>query len=171
MKIFHIDRSFSSFSHQANTNLLDTFSRVTILVGKFPGENILRNYTAFQSWMYTHTNKHAPIDICQSLTRFILASTYNCDQDILFNVSLICAEAYQTVGCSDQAYLEFDVAQDIASSLNQIGRVMNLHDINERDRKRKKLDEIKMKLEFQLNFKQNLIARRINERYGKYSCC
>lgn len=163
MKTFHIDRNFHSFSNRVNTNLLNTLSRVSIYAGKFPCQSILRDYTAFQTWMYTHTNKHAPIDICQSLIRLVLSSPNNYDQDILFNVRLICAEAYQTVGRVDQACLEYDAA-------HEIGRVMNLHDMDERDRERKKLDEIKMKLEFQLNFNQNLIARRTKERYGKSPC-
>ena len=120
--------------------------------------------------MYTHTNKHAPIDICQSLIRLVLSPSNNYDQDILFHVRLICAETYQTVGYADQACLEYDAAHEISSSLDGFGRTTNVHDTNERDRKRKKLDEIKMKLEFQLDFKQNLIGRPTNERYGEFLC-
>ena len=146
-----------------NTNLLNTFSRVTIFTGKYPNDATLHDYAAFQTWMYTHANKNAPTDICQSLIRLILRSPNEYDQDIIFNIRLICAEAYQTVGQVDQALAEYDAASVVAISLNRTRRRMSVDEINESDRKQKKLDDVRMKLKFQSDFKCNLIEERTNQ--------
>ncbi len=152
-----------------NLNPLNISSRVTIAVAKYPSDATLHNYSDLQMWMYTHTNKHAPVDICQSLIRMFLLHKDRYDKHILFNLSLICAEAYQAIGNVDQAYCQFNQAETIAKSLNNTRAIMNLYEITERDRKQKKLEEIEMKLEFQSEFQYNLIKRRKNQRFSKFS--
>ena len=157
--------SMSFNSYLENTNLLNIFSRVSIFSGKYPNDATLRDYTAFQTWMYTHANKHAPIDICQSLTQLVLHSPDRYAQDIVFHIRLICAEAYQTVGHVDQALGEYDAATVIAASLNNTRTRMSIAEISESDRKRKKLDDVRMKLKFQSDFKSNLIEEQTNGRF------
>jgi hypothetical protein len=158
------------FSDRENFNPLNTSSRVSIIVEKYPSDATLRDYTGLQMWMYTHANKWAPVDICQSLARILLLRSDDYDGHTLFNVRLICAEAYQTIGNINQAYCEYDAARAIATVLDDTRRIMNLYEIDERDRKRKKIDEIAMKLKFQSEFKCNLIESQTHQRSSKFSC-
>ncbi|CAF4319332.1 unnamed protein product, partial [Adineta steineri] len=103
-----------------NSNLLNVLSRVTIALAKYPNDTTLYNYSDLQMWMYTHTNKHAPADICEFLTRIFLIRSDHYDQQILFNLRLICAEAYQTIGSIDQAQCQYDQAEILANNLNNI---------------------------------------------------
>jgi hypothetical protein len=158
------------FSSRENVNLLNTFSRVSIAVGKYPSDAILRDYSGLQMWMYIHANKWAPVDICQSLARLLLLRPDDYDDQTLFNVRLICAEAYQTTGNTDQAYCEYDEVKTIASGLDDTRRILNLHEIDERDRKRKKIDEIGMKLKFQSEFQSNFIEGQTHQRSREFLC-
>ncbi|CAF1242489.1 unnamed protein product [Rotaria sordida] len=143
-----------------NSNPLNVLSRVTIAVAKYPNDATLHNYGDLQMWMYMHTNKRSPVDICQSLNRMFLMQTDRIDHHRLFNLQLICAEVYQTVGDIDQAYCQYNQAEIVAQKLDDRNTIMNYFDIIERDRKQKKLDEIGMKLEFQSEFKCNIIKSR-----------
>ncbi|CAF1459688.1 unnamed protein product [Adineta steineri] len=147
-----------------NSNLLNVLSRVTIALAKYPNDTTLYNYGDLQMWMYTHTNKHAPVDICEFLTRIFLIRSDHYDQQILFNLRLICAEAYQTIGSINQAQCQYDQAEMLASNLNNITEIITLHDKMIKDRQQKKLEDIGMKLEFQAEFKCNLIKGRKRSR-------
>lgn len=144
-------------------------SRVTIIVGKYPNDATLHDYGELQIWMYTHTNKRAPVDICQSLNRMFLLHKDHYDKHTLFNLYLICAEAYQTIGNVDQAYCHYNQAETVAKILDDTRTRMNLYEIMQRNQKREKLDEIGMKLEFQSEFKCNLIKGRKRQRFSKFS--
>ncbi|CAF1286661.1 unnamed protein product [Rotaria sp. Silwood1] len=143
-----------------NSNLLNVLSRVTIAAAKYPNDATLHNYGELQLWMYVHTNKRPPADICQSLNRMFLIHTDHIDYHKLFNLQLICAEAYQTIGDIDQAYCQYNQAEILAQKLDNRTTIMSYSDIIERDRKRKKLKDIEMKLEFQSEFICNLIKSR-----------
>ena len=140
-----------SFSDLEDSNPLNTSSRVSIFVGKYPSDAVLRDYAGLQMWMYTHTNRHAPIDICQSLNHVVLLRIDNYELHTLFNVCLICAEAYQTVGNVDQAYCEYGQAESIATELDNAGTIMNLYEVGEREQKTKEIkgdrNEIKLSIE------------------------
>jgi hypothetical protein len=144
---------------------LNTFSRVTIFVAKYPSDATLRNYADLQTWMYTHANKRAPVDICQSLHRMFITDTDYYDDHVLFHLHLICAEVYQTVGDDGQAHCQYNAAEILAKTLNEARRIMNTYDIMEGDQQRKKLKDIKMKLEFQSNFKCNLIEEQKHQSF------
>lgn len=146
----------------------NTFSRVTIMTGKYPNDAILHNYSDLHMWMYRHTNKRAPVDICQSLNRMFLLQKDYYDLHILFNLHLICAEVYQTVGNIEQVYCHYSQAEVIAKRLDDTRRIINLSDVMEKDRKRKKLEDIGMKLEFQSEFQCNLIRSRKQQRFSEF---
>jgi len=107
--------------------------------------------------MYTHTNKRASIDICQSLVRMYLHRKDEYNRDIAFNVYLICAEAYQTSGHNNQAYSYLQQAEIITKTLDV---VTNPRGIAERDRKRTKTKDILMKLKFQSDFQSQLLQNQ-----------
>ena len=156
-------------SNLENLSPLNISSRVTIFIAKYPSDATLHNYGDLQMWMYLHANKRAPVDICQSLNRIFLLLKGHYDKHTLFNVSLICAEAYQTIGNVDQAYCHFHQAEIIEKSLDDPRTIMNLYEIEERARKRKKLEEIGMKLKFQSEFKCNLVKDRKHQRFSEFS--
>jgi hypothetical protein len=156
------------FSDRENVNPLDISSRVTIAVGKYPSDATLRNYDDLQMWMYIHTIKWAPADVCQSLTQHILLHPDRYDSHTRFNVRLICAEAYQVIGNLDQAYCEYDATRAIKAKLDSTTRLLSLYEVGERDRKRKKLKEIAMKLNFQSKFKCNVIEDQTRQTSSKF---
>lgn len=113
-----------------------------------------------------NTNDHSPTDICQSMIRMFLIDKDQVDYDKEFNLRLICAEAYQTIGDTDQAYCQYNEAEIIEKKLDETETILNSDEPSERNRKRKKLEEIGMKLEFQSQFKINL---RKNQKRHIYS--
>ncbi|CAF3214972.1 unnamed protein product [Rotaria sp. Silwood2] len=145
-----------------NSNPLNILSRVTIAAAKYPNDTTLHNYGDLQMWMYMHTNKRPPAVICQSLNRMFVIHTDHIDYHRLFNLQLICAEVYQTIGDIDQAYCQYNQAEIVAQKLDNRTTMMNYFDTIERERKRKKLEEIGMKLEFQSEFQCNIIKNRKN---------
>ncbi len=119
-------------------------------------------------WMYTHTNKRAPVDVCQSLHRMFMIHTDHYDHDVLFNLYLICTEAYQTIGNTDQAICQYNEAEMIAKTLDDTRTIRSSSDITEREQKRQKLKEIRMKLEFQSRFRCNLVEGSQHRSFSKF---
>lgn len=156
------------FSFHAQINSWNLLSRVTMVAGKYPSDAIVRDYSSLQMWMYTHANKHPPIDICQSLNQMYLNHKDNYDTKTAFNLHLICAEMYQTIGDADQAYCQFDQADIIAKTLENTRTIIDVYELTEKDRKRKKLEEVGMKLEFHSAFNRNLSESRKYHRCGTY---
>ena len=156
---------FRNLENLAPFNIL---SRVTIVVAKYPSDATLSDYGALQSWMYTHANKRASVDICQSLSRMFLIHTDRYDNHIRFNLHLICAEAYQTVGDIGQAYGQYNEAGLVANILDNRITTLNTYEVIEKNRKRKKLDEIKMKLKFQTEFYSILFEDPKQQRFSKF---
>lgn len=158
------------FLHSTNQNesLLSTSSRVTIAVSKFPSDATLKNYDDLQTWMYLNASGHSPIDLCQSIMRMFLIDKDQIDYDKEFSLRLIFAETYQTIGDSDQAYSYLNEAEIIAKRLEATEAVLNFSAIMERNRKRKKMEDIGMKLEFQSQFKINLANTRKRGVFGRY---
>lgn len=128
----------------------------------------MRNYGKLQIWMFTHSNKRSVLDICQSLNQMIYNLRDNYDDHCVFNVSLVSAEAYQTVGHISQAHAYYDQAKMLGNTLNT--STANAINTIEKDQQRKKLDDIAMKLEFQSEFENRLIRSRNNQRFGEYWC-
>ena len=126
-------------------------------VAKFPDETTLRNYGKLQDWMYLHSNKRSAIDICQSLSQLVLTRPEAYDFDSLFHLHLICAEVYQSIGQTNQALSYYQQGQLMAATSD--ARPSNPSEHAERERKKKKLEEIAMKLEFQSKFQCCLMER------------
>lgn len=100
--------------------------------------------------MYTHSNKQPPIDICQSLIRLALNRRDDFDSDMQLNVKLIVAEAYQTTGQTDQASCQYEQAKILDQS------IVSSSAVADRARK-KKIEEIGMKIIFQCQFQRKLL--------------
>ena len=153
---FYIKLFPASFRRDQHSDPLNVFSRVAIAAAKYPTDAIIRNYNDLQTWFYQHANKHAPADLCQSLTRMYLNHTDHDDYHRLLNLQLLCTEIYQTIGHTDQAYCQYYQTETLANKSNNARTTMNHDDIVDRVQKQKKLDNIGMKLEFQSEFKCNL---------------
>jgi hypothetical protein len=139
---------------------------VSIATGKYPDDATLYDYGRFQAWMFIHSNKRAPIDICQSLVRMYFTNPDHYDHCRLYNISLICAEAYQTVGNVDQALCQYDQAAKLASTGDN--SLINNYDLLEIDRKRKKLEDVAMKLGFHTEFICNFSKGQKDQRSGEF---
>ena len=140
---------------------------MSIAAAKYPDDATLHNYSNLQTWIFTHSNKRSPIDICQSLARMFFIHTDHHDHHRLFNLRLICAEAYQTVGNVNQACCEYNEAEILVKTLDD--SIISHFDVLERARKRKKLEDIEMKLEFQVEFNRNFIKGRKHQRSSEFS--
>lgn len=124
-----------------------------IAAGKYPDERTLRDYSALQRWMYLHSNKRSVMDICQSIAQMYLARSEDYDSDSLCHLYLLCAEAYQSIGQINQGLSYFHQARSMVRATS------NDSQREEQDRKKKKLEEIGMKLQFQSKFQCCLIER------------
>lgn len=138
-----------------DVSMNNTFSRVMIAATKYPDEITLKNYNALQNWMYIHSNRWSPIDICQSISQFYLSQSNDYDSQSKFHICLISSEAYQCIGQITQAQLYYDQSRSIVGTLNT--SESNECEREEHHRKMKKLEDVRMKLEFQSKFQCQLI--------------
>lgn len=136
------------------------------LAAKCPNESILQDLSELQRWVFIHSNKRSPIDVGHTLVQTFLSVPDNYSDHVKYNLNLICVQIYEAVGRINQAYLHYHQAKSLAITLDR--RASNDSEALARDRK-KKLNEILMKLDFQSQFQCNLIQRETVERNGKCS--
>lgn len=131
---------------------------MVMAAAKYPDERTLRDYSALQQWMYLHSMKRSTRDICQSIAQIYLAHSENYDSDSLLHLNLLFAEAYQSIGQINQGLSYFHQARSMMKTFDAVASSNDLERV-EQDRKKKKLEDIGMKLQFQSNFQLCLIER------------